>query len=172
MTTKVLGLNALIAAKGFVLNSYLQLPGAFSAEVYAAQGWDAITLDYQHGLIGYHDAVAILQAIARTGVLPLVRVPGLESGTIEAARCRRARHHLRDDRTPPTPSVWCGSASTAGGEAARPGARRPGARRGASLDARRRWRWSRPPRRSPMTRSWDQVAVELEVGSVVVLARA
>ena len=82
MTTKVLGLNALIAAKGFVLNSYLQLPGAFSAEVYAAQGWDAITLDTQHGLIGYHDAVAILQAIARTGVLPLVRVPGLESGAI------------------------------------------------------------------------------------------
>jgi 4-hydroxy-2-oxoheptanedioate aldolase len=82
MITNVLGLNALIAAKGFVLNSYLQLPGAFSAEVYAAQGWDAITLDYQHGLIGYHDAVAILQAIARTGVLPLVRVPGLESGTI------------------------------------------------------------------------------------------
>jgi 4-hydroxy-2-oxoheptanedioate aldolase len=81
MTTMMRGLNTLVAAKGFVLNSYLQLPGAFSAEVFAAQGWDAITLDMQHGLIGYPDAVAILQAIARTGVLPLARVP-LDSGPI------------------------------------------------------------------------------------------
>jgi 4-hydroxy-2-oxoheptanedioate aldolase len=78
MTTPAeLGLRGIVAAKGHVLNSYLQMPGAFAAEVYAAQGWDAIMLDYQHGLIGYADAVAILQAIRSSGVLPLARVPGI-----------------------------------------------------------------------------------------------
>jgi 4-hydroxy-2-oxoheptanedioate aldolase len=76
------GLQERLAAKGYILNGYCAMPGAFSAELYAGQGWDAVTLDLQHGLIGYESAVAMLQAIAASGVLPLVRLPWLDPGLI------------------------------------------------------------------------------------------
>ncbi len=71
-----------MAGKGYLLNGYCAIPAAFSAELYAGQGWDSITLDLQHGLIGYESAVAMLQAITASGVLPLVRLPWLDPGLI------------------------------------------------------------------------------------------
>lgn len=71
-----------VRARGYVINGYCQMPGAFSAEIYARQGWDSVTLDLQHGLIGYDVAVSMLQAISATGVLPLVRVPWLDPAII------------------------------------------------------------------------------------------
>jgi 4-hydroxy-2-oxoheptanedioate aldolase len=66
---------AILREQGFVLNSYCQMPGAFAAEIYSRQGWDAIMLDLQHGVIAYDTAVAMLQAICASGVTPLVRIP-------------------------------------------------------------------------------------------------
>lgn len=68
-----------------VLNAWLSLPGAASAEVMAAQGWDAVTADAQHGLIGYADLLAILQAVRASEVAPLVRVPWNAPGDIMKA---------------------------------------------------------------------------------------
>ena len=60
-----------------VLNGWLHLPGGVSAEVMGRAGYDCLTVDLQHGLIGDGGLVTTLQAIAATPAAPLVRVPGL-----------------------------------------------------------------------------------------------
>jgi len=60
---------------GAVLNGWCSIPSSFSAEIMAHQGFDSITIDMQHGLIGYEMAVTMLQAISTTAVIPLARVP-------------------------------------------------------------------------------------------------
>jgi len=52
---------------------WCNMPGAFSAELMAQQGFDAITVDMQHGLMGYDVAVSMLQAISTTDAVPIVR---------------------------------------------------------------------------------------------------
>ncbi|MGY9055679.1 MAG: HpcH/HpaI aldolase family protein [Alphaproteobacteria bacterium] len=58
-----------------IVNGWLAIPSSFSAELMAHQDWDAITIDTQHGLIDYTDAVHMLQAISTTEKTPLARVP-------------------------------------------------------------------------------------------------
>src|SRR5206468_2944418 len=58
-----------------VVNGWLSIPSAFSAEVMAHQGFDSLTVDMQHGVVDYQVAVTMLQAISTTGVMPLARVP-------------------------------------------------------------------------------------------------
>jgi 4-hydroxy-2-oxoheptanedioate aldolase len=64
------------------LNGWLCLPASFSAEVMAAQGWDSLTIDLQHGLIDYQVAVGMLQAISGGPTTPLVRIPWLDPAII------------------------------------------------------------------------------------------
>ena len=58
-----------------VVNAWLTIPCAFTAELLSHCGYDALTLDMQHGLIGYETALAMLQACATGTAVPLVRVP-------------------------------------------------------------------------------------------------
>ena len=67
------------------VNGWLTLPGSFSAEVMAHQGWDALTIDLQHGAIDYPAMVGMLQAISTTDTVPVVRVPWLEPGIVMKA---------------------------------------------------------------------------------------
>lgn len=64
------------------LNAWLTLPSAWSAEVLAHAGFDALTIDMQHGLADYSTAVAMLQALSTTEATPLVRVPWNEPGVL------------------------------------------------------------------------------------------
>jgi 4-hydroxy-2-oxoheptanedioate aldolase len=48
----------------------------------AAQGYDSLTVDLQHGVIDYAQAVAMFQAMRASGVVPLARVPWLDPGAI------------------------------------------------------------------------------------------
>ncbi|MCY4461814.1 MAG: aldolase/citrate lyase family protein [Albidovulum sp.] len=64
------------------VNGWLSIPCGFSAEIMAEQGYDSLTVDIQHGLIGYSDAVAMLQSMRASGVVPLVRAPWLDPGMI------------------------------------------------------------------------------------------
>ena len=59
------------------MNSWLTLPSALTAEMVAQQGFDSLTIDMQHGAIGYESALSMLQAIATTEATPLVRIPWL-----------------------------------------------------------------------------------------------
>ena len=65
-----------------IINGWLQIPSAFSAEVMSHQGWDSCTIDMQHGVIDYSNALNMLQAISTTNVTPLARVNWNEPGQI------------------------------------------------------------------------------------------
>lgn len=67
---------------GAVLNGWLTIPSAWTAEVMANQGWDSLTIDMQHGLMDYQTALGMLQAISTTETMPLVRVNWNEPGNI------------------------------------------------------------------------------------------
>lgn len=62
--------------------AWLSIPSAFSAEVMAHQGFDWLCIDTQHGVVDYQMAATMLQAIATTDTIPLVRVPWNEPGII------------------------------------------------------------------------------------------
>lgn len=67
---------------GFALNGWLWIPSSFSAEIMAHAGFDTLTIDMQHGAMGYDAALPMLQAISTTDVTPVVRVPWNEPGII------------------------------------------------------------------------------------------
>ncbi len=64
------------------VNGWLQIPNSFTAELMASQNWDSLTLDMQHGVIDYPNAVGMLQAISTTEVVPMARVNWNEPGQI------------------------------------------------------------------------------------------
>jgi len=68
-----------------VVNGWLSIPSAFSAEVMSHQGFDSLTIDMQHGVVDYQVAVTMLQGISTTGVTPLARVPWNDPATIMKA---------------------------------------------------------------------------------------
>ena len=56
-------------------NVFLGIPDSFAAEAIASLGWDAVTVDMQHGVIDYQVGVTMLQGISRYEAAPMVRVP-------------------------------------------------------------------------------------------------
>lgn len=78
-------LRTLWAEGQAALNGWLTIPDSFGAEVMAHQGWDALTIDMQHGLIDVQRMVSMLQAISTTATVPVVRVPWLEPGVLMKA---------------------------------------------------------------------------------------
>lgn len=73
------------AAGEAAINGWLSTSSAFVAEIMAAQGYDAVTIDLQHGFVGYEAAASMLQAMKASPVTPLVRVPWLAAGDIMKA---------------------------------------------------------------------------------------
>jgi len=65
-----------------VVNGWCSIPSSFSAEIMAHQGFDSITIDMQHGLVGYQVATTMLQAISTTSVVPMTRVPWNDPGLV------------------------------------------------------------------------------------------
>ena len=65
-----------------IINGWLQIPSAFSAEVMSNIGWDSCTIDMQHGVIDYPNALNMLQSISTTDTTPLARVNWNEPGQI------------------------------------------------------------------------------------------
>jgi len=73
-------LKELFKAGKPIINSWLAIPSSFSAEVMSNQGWDSLTIDMQHGLIDYPNAVSML--ISTTETTPMARVNWNEPGQI------------------------------------------------------------------------------------------
>ena len=76
------GIRAQWSAGKPVINGWLSIACPFTAEIMAAQGYDSITIDLQHGLVGYEAATTMLQAMRASAVTPLVRVPWLDPAAI------------------------------------------------------------------------------------------
>lgn len=73
--------NKLLAKKAErepIINAWLSIGAPYAAETIAHQGFDAATVDCQHGMIGFDMAVAMMQAISATPAMPLVRPSGLK----------------------------------------------------------------------------------------------
>jgi 4-hydroxy-2-oxoheptanedioate aldolase len=68
-----------------VINGWLSVGNSFTAEIMAAQGYDSLTVDQQHGFLGYDALRPMLQALKGSAVTPMVRVPWLDAGDIMKA---------------------------------------------------------------------------------------
>jgi len=79
------GIREKWAAGQPVINGWLSTASPFVAEIMAAQGYDGLTIDMQHGLVGYEAATHMLQAMRASGVTPMARVPWLDPGDIMKA---------------------------------------------------------------------------------------
>ena len=64
------------------LGAWLTMPSTVAAEMMSRLGFDWLTIDLQHGLIGYSDAVPMLQAMSASDTVLLARVPWNEPGII------------------------------------------------------------------------------------------
>lgn len=64
------------------LNGWCSIASSFSAEIMAAQGFDSLTIDVQHGAIDYSGALPMMQAIQASGTFAMARVPWREPGII------------------------------------------------------------------------------------------
>ncbi|HZT47823.1 MAG TPA: 2,4-dihydroxyhept-2-ene-1,7-dioic acid aldolase, partial [Hyphomicrobiaceae bacterium] len=57
------------------VGGWVAIPDPYAVETYAAQGWDSVTLDMQHGGSNINDAVPLMVAIqSSSDATPLVRV--------------------------------------------------------------------------------------------------
>ncbi|KHT61834.1 2,4-dihydroxyhept-2-ene-1,7-dioic acid aldolase [Photobacterium gaetbulicola] len=58
-----------------MVNSWLSIPSSYAAEVVAHTGVDSVTIDMQHGMVGFTDVLTMFQAISTSDAIPMVRVP-------------------------------------------------------------------------------------------------
>lgn len=65
-----------------VLHGWLSIASPFNAEIMAAQDYDAISIDIQHGAVDYKDVLAMFQAMRASGKVLMARVPWLDPSWI------------------------------------------------------------------------------------------
>ena len=70
-------LRQLIASGETIVNGWLSVPSSYLAEGAGRQGFDSVTVDLQHGMIGFETAIAMFQGISATDAVPLARVERL-----------------------------------------------------------------------------------------------
>lgn len=79
---RVNAIKARIASGQTVINAWLSIGSSYSAEGMGHAGFHAVTIDLQHGMMGFSEALHMLQAISSTPAIPLVRVPELNPAKI------------------------------------------------------------------------------------------
>ena len=67
------------------INGWCSIGNPFTAEIMAAQGFDSITIDMQHGALDYSHLLPMFQAMRASGATLMARVPWLEPGIIMKA---------------------------------------------------------------------------------------
>ena len=65
-----------------IINAWLSIPSGYLAEGAGHQGFNSVTVDLQHGMIGFETAISMLQAISATPAIPMVRAPSCEPEAI------------------------------------------------------------------------------------------
>lgn len=65
-----------------IINAWVAIGSSYSAEGIGHTGVHSVTLDLQHGMFGFPEALHMLQALSSTPATPLVRVPGLDPAQI------------------------------------------------------------------------------------------
>jgi 4-hydroxy-2-oxoheptanedioate aldolase len=67
------------------INGWCSIGNPFTAEIMAAQGFDSVTIDMQHGALDYSNILPMFQAMRASGTVLLARVPWNEPGIIMKA---------------------------------------------------------------------------------------
>lgn len=67
------------------LNGWLSIGDPFAAEIMAAQGYDSLTIDLQHGALDYSHLLPMFQAMRASGATLMARVPWREPGAVMKA---------------------------------------------------------------------------------------
>lgn len=67
---------------GEVVTAWVATNSSLVAELLAVRGFDAVTVDMQHGVADYNDLLPMLQAISSTPATPMVRTPWNDRATI------------------------------------------------------------------------------------------
>jgi 4-hydroxy-2-oxoheptanedioate aldolase len=80
-----IGLREIWSAGRASLNGWCSIGNPFTAEIMAAQGFDSITVDMQHGALDYTDLLPMLQAMRASGATLLARVPWLDPAQVMKA---------------------------------------------------------------------------------------
>ncbi|WP_417280302.1 HpcH/HpaI aldolase family protein [Celeribacter sp.] len=78
-------IKKLVASGRPILNGWLSIGNAFTAEIMAEQGYDSVTIDIQHGALDYSSVLPMFQALRASGVTPMARVPWREPGIVMKA---------------------------------------------------------------------------------------
>lgn len=67
------------------LNGWCSIGSSFTAEIMAAQGYDSVTVDIQHGALDYSSLLPMFQAMRASGATLMARVPWRDAGHIMKA---------------------------------------------------------------------------------------
>ena len=105
------------------IGAWLSIPSSLTAEQMAHTGYDWLCVDMQHGLIDYHDAVAMMTAISTTDTIPFVRVPWNDPATIMKVLDAGAYGvvvPLVNNRAEAERAVWAAKYPPAGGRSSGP----------------------------------------------------
>jgi len=78
-------LKQLWAAGKPTINGWCSIGNALTAEIMAAQNYDSVTVDVQHGALDYSSPLPLLQAMRASGGVPMARAPWPEPGVIMKA---------------------------------------------------------------------------------------
>ena len=73
------------------LNGWLSIGNSFTAEIMAAQGYDSLTIDIQHGALDYASALTMFQAMRASGVTPMARTSSSSRSPRQAKKPCRVR---------------------------------------------------------------------------------
>ena len=79
------GLRVIWAEGRASLNGWCSIGNAFTAEIMAAQGFDSVTVDMQHGALDYTDLLPMLQAMRASGAGLMARVAWLDPSQVMKA---------------------------------------------------------------------------------------
>lgn len=79
------GLRQLWASGAPTINAWCLIGNPFVAEIMAAQGFDSLTVDMQHGALDDTDLLPMLQAMRASGATLLARVPWLDPAQVMRA---------------------------------------------------------------------------------------
>ncbi|GLS85831.1 2,4-dihydroxyhept-2-ene-1,7-dioic acid aldolase [Cypionkella aquatica] len=64
------------------INGWCSIGNSFTAEIMAAQPYDSITIDVQHGALDYGDVLPMFQAMRASGITLMARAPWLDPAII------------------------------------------------------------------------------------------
>jgi len=125
---------ALARPDGPPLGTWVKIPAMEIMELVALAGFDFVVIDLEHSAMNLESAYQLIGIAAHSGVSPLVRVPGLGSGTVQRVldagaegimvphvdTVEQARAAVASVRFPPLGTRGVGSTSRAGAWGALP----------------------------------------------------